>query len=76
MNSFKLDMNTLNCVLLVGILVLVIMYYMNKSNEDYAGRVPGDPGPVFDPTQGEIWSGPGLNPRGCELVFSGREECN
>jgi len=34
-------MNTLNCVLLIGILVLVIMYYMNKYNENYSVPIIG-----------------------------------
>ena len=35
MKSFKLNMSGLNCILLVVILVLVIMCFMNKSNEDF-----------------------------------------
>ena len=52
MKSFKLDMNTLNCVLLIGILVLVIMYYMNKYNENYAPlRLIDEEDFIFDTNQ-------------------------
>ena len=48
MKRIKLDMNTLNCVLLVVVLVLVIMYYMNKSNEDFSDPVKCNKDPQYN----------------------------